>query len=168
MKFQAEKKVSWRVFPGTRMSDYVPISHGVRVLTSRGRFVPENDGEKTWPALWDTGAIITVIPLEFVNRLGYNPSGTTGPIGAFDGSTNTYPWYYVLIGIPGLPRVPTRAIALRGNPGRPRDYVTLGRDVISKLVVRYSSNIPWACTVDPDDSFRWVWRYRRRFSDIFK
>jgi len=127
----------------TEYYDLVPVSPGVSLRTASGaRVRKENGEERTWKALWDSGAIFTTIPYAlFVTTLNVPASGRTIPlIGVFGGEGRKEDCYLARIGIPGLPELTVRAIAPRELPGtKLREHITLGRDVISRLVVKSAS-----------------------------
>jgi hypothetical protein len=103
MNFRARFHAA-RVFPGPQVRDLLPVSDGVVLRTAGGLQLVEDGREKTWPALWDTGSPISIIPWGFVRRVRLRPANyTLRPIRAFDGTGSRQPWYAVAIGVPELP-----------------------------------------------------------------
>jgi len=74
----------------------------------------------------DTGAAITVIPANVVDRLGLTAWGTL-PVSAFGQTSEVdYPLYHIRLTLPGIRTVSVDAI------GCVRDNVLLGRDVFRR------------------------------------
>ncbi len=162
MRFACRRIVS-SIFPETDTVDFVPIIEGVRLLTATGRFAQRAGRERLWPALWDTGAIISVVPRQFVEEFDYQPCGRTRPMRTADGRTTSPEWFYILIGVPGLPLFNARAVApVDPDPLMPRRHISLGCDIISRLTLRCDSTLPWEIDVAPDTDSSWAWEYERR------
>ncbi len=170
MRFDAENIPLEKMFGRGHASvwDLRPTIREVRLTTPGGAYALERGREKRWPALWDTGAVLTVIPRLFVDQIGYPPSGKTKPLSGFDPSQpkRPYDWYYVRIGLPGLPLYRIRVIA-PDDSSRPtrerRKHILLGRDLALRLVVKWSSNVPWNDQVPILPPSTWTWSYRRLF-----
>ena len=159
MRFDAERRHP-RIFLDKPTVDFLPVLRAVQLRTPGGRYAQAGGSETLWPAICDTGGVITVIPHQFVRTLGHQPSGTTLPLRTFDGREATYPWYHVLIGLPGLEPIGVRAIAsFDHDPDRPRGHITLGRDVLSRLSLTCASTLPWDSHGDPGPAAKWSWTY---------
>jgi len=150
-------------FPDFPYFDFMPMLGEVRLLTVSGRFARTAGRERLWRALWDTGGAISVVPHAFIEEVGCQPSGKTRTLRAFDRNSGHFPWYHVLIGIPGLALFRARVIAPEDeDPRRPRRHITLGRDIISRLTLRCDSTLPWDIEAVPDADSNWTWEYERR------
>lgn len=148
--------------------DFLPHLKRIRLWTLDEQPARKNARERTWTALWDTGSPITVVPFLFIENTQWPAFGKTKTsFGSFDPNhaTRKYLWYPILIGLPGLPMLKVRAIAPDDSglpPIRRRQHITLGRDVITRLCVGWTSNIPWNDQVAATANHHWRWRYRRR------
>lgn len=161
MRFAA-RRISSTLFPGVSHVDLVPFIESVALLSAGRRAARTRGRERLWPALCDSGAVVTVIPWTFTAELALVPSGMTRPLRAFHGHAGRFPWHHVLIGLPGLPLIEVRAIApVDENPLRPRRHITLGRDVLSRLSIRCDSTLPWEIGVPLDADSNWTWEYGR-------
>ncbi|MFW6161930.1 MAG: hypothetical protein ACODAJ_04125 [Planctomycetota bacterium] len=159
MRFDAERRHP-RVFLDRPTVDFLPVLRGVRLRTPGGRYAQADGGETLWPAICDTGGIITVIPHQFVRDIGHEPSGRTLPLRTFDGREAAYPWYHVLVGLPDLRPIGVRAIApLDTDPDRPRQHITLGRDILSRLSLTCVSTLPWDSHTPLGPAATWSWVY---------
>lgn len=163
------RNVEKRKFQGgvPAIHDLEPVVPNVRLLTNDQRAILDNGQEKEWPALLDTGAFISVIPHDFVRALNCTANGRTTKLSGFQGGTGQeYDWYFVWIGLPGLPLLRTRAIA-PDDAALPqaerRARITLGRDVLARLVVFCRGSLPWNGFSLADEDSWWRWSYRRRF-----
>lgn len=165
MRFEASPR-QHPAFSGVQ--DFRPGLKRIKLWTLDKHPARENAKERTWTALWDTGSPITVVPFLFIENTQWPPFGETSKVfGSFDPNhpRRKYPWYPVLIGLPGLPMCKVRAIAPDDSKllaKQRRRHITLGRDVIARLCVRWTSNIPWNDQIAPTAHHHWRWRYRRR------
>lgn len=160
-----------RDYFGYETHDLVPYVEHVRLRTITGLYAQTLSGtEKTWKALWDTGSPLTIVPhfnfilqvkLRAINRL--KKALRSYDCTARDG----IPWYDLLIEIPGLPWLKVRAIAPDDSDPKldRRTHITLGRDVISRLVIGCSSNVPWDDAVASSGQSKGICRYRRSCRD---
>ena len=159
MRFEAERRDA-RIFADGPTVDFVPVLRRVYLRTPSGRVAQDGGSERLWPALCDTGGVITVIPHEFVRELGHQPAGLTLPLRTFDGREAAYPWYPVLIGLPGLPPIGIRAIAPADrDPDAPRRHITLGRDILARLSLVCATTLPWGGDAQLSPSATWSWTY---------
>jgi hypothetical protein len=161
VKFVCKRGVS-ALFPGTPTVSFLPIVEDVRLLTPTGRFAETGGRERLWPALWDTGAAVSIVPSQFIEGVEHTASGTTRPLQSADGNVACFRWYHVLIGLPGLPLFGGRAVAPADpDPLRPREHISLGCDIISRLTLRCESTLPWEIGVPLGADASWTWEYER-------
>ena len=159
MRFDAERRHP-HIFPDKPTTDFLPVLRGVQLRTPGGGCAQDGRTEKLWPAICDTGGIITVIPQQFVRDLGHQPAGMTRRLRTFDGREAAYPWYPVLIALPGLPPIGVRAIAPADrDPDAPRRHITLGRDILARLSLTCTSTLPWDQEAEPGPAATWSWTY---------
>ena len=150
------------------MYDFLPQLQHVRLWTLDEQPARDDGGETTWTALWDTGSPITVVPYLFIKSTRWPPFGKTRKsFGSFNPNhaREKYPWYPVLIGLPGLPMFTVRAIAPDDSKlphKQQRRHITVARDIITRLCVRWTSNIPWSNKITATAHHHWRWHYRRR------
>ena len=159
--------------------DFPPYVRGVQLLAAAGRPWKADSGDMLWNAILDTGSPVTIIPRLFVDRMGYQPvqksrtlytadgqalvdSPAIGPAKnprfpqTSEGQPGKHYLYLILLGLPGLPLFPTYAISLKcSKPGMERRHITIGRDLLVRLDLRFWSNIPFDDRVEPDDTSRW-------------
>lgn len=142
---------------------FKPFIENVRLLAWPGGVAcTENGVERTWDALWDTGAPITIIPERFVVATGSPPWGKSRPMGSFDPGTGMkrHNWYFVTVSIPGMPDIRIEAIAPR-DPDNKRKHITLGCNVLSRLTAEASSNLDWQTgEPQPGQDHEWRWSYQ--------
>lgn len=161
MRF-ACKRVLSSVFQGRHTVRFIPAVDGVRLLTTGHRFARWAGQERLWPALFDTGGVISIVPRAFIEELNCPPSGKTNPFRAFDGRLESFPWYYVLVGLPDLPLFKARVIApVDPDPAQPRRHISLGCDILSRLRLRCDSTLPWDIDAVPPAGSAWTWEYER-------
>jgi hypothetical protein len=153
-------KFSFPAFPGdnvlvaTRIHDPIPLIHPVRLSNDSEEEFLEGGRAKEWTALLDTGSPFTVIPYRFVVGVPVESGGTTHPdVKGYDGSGAQHSWYWVKLRLLESPWMRIRAVAPKDLK---RTRITLGRDVIARLVVRWHSAAPWAEQA-LDSRSTWVW-----------
>lgn len=118
-----------RSFAAHRFVNVGPVVSGVRISDLEGKF-----DAREWDALIDTGADISVVPLESCQALGLNPRCSYRTAG-FDGRVpaRETPAYYVRVGLPGVEPVCVCAL------GVARRSVLLGRDFLCDVIFTMNS-----------------------------
>lgn len=154
MKFSFPAFPAKNVLYKTLIHDPIPLIHPVRLGNDSEKELWEGGRAKEWTALLDTGSPFTVIPYRFVVKVPVGFGGWTHPdLKGYDGSDARHPWYWVKLRLLEFPWIKIRAVAPK-DPNR--RHITLGRDVIARLVVRWSSAAPWAAET-LDSRSAWVW-----------
>jgi hypothetical protein len=169
MRFKAVRFCCRLFNPAEYYVDLMPVVKGVRLHTIDGRYIVEKGVEKRWEALWDPGAMLTVIPRRFLSALGLAAVAyTNDSLRDFAGAAQRQPWYPVHVGLPGLPFIGVRAIVPDDVvPEKPRTRITIGRDILMRLCSASVTNMPYNKQAGTSgalgDSSDWNWYYRRAF-----
>lgn len=108
----------------------------VRIADFSGKAHPHR-----WPALVDTGADRSVVPISACRELGLAPRGLAAPVGFNRAIPRTeVPVYYISIGLPGIGDFPLRVYGVE------RSNVLVGRDLLSLarcVMVLDSDRLSW-------------------------
>jgi len=154
MRFEFPAFPALNVLDRTRIHDPIPLIHPVRLSNDSGDQLLERGWSKKWTGLLDTGSTFTVIPHDFVEGVSPEAGGSTHPdVKGYDGSGAQHLWYWVKVRVLDLPWIRVRAVAPKDPKRR---HITLGRDVIARLAVRWYSAAPWAAKA-LDSGSTWVW-----------
>lgn len=112
---------------GHRLENAGPVIPGARIGDLEDRF-----DETEWDGLIDTGANVSVVPLETCQALYLHPDDFK-PAAGFDGTSRLAPLYNVRIALPGLEPVCVCAL------GVARRSILLGRDFMQGMIFAMDS-----------------------------
>jgi len=100
---------------------------------------------RDWPAIFDTGADLTSIPIDLVNEFSLKPEGEVEVFGATaDGGEEDYDQqepeiqglYFVNLEFAQIPTMTVAAHPVLGGTGRAaREYVLIGRDILNRHTI---------------------------------